>query len=269
MATYLDRIVQAHREAARADQRDLEALRSLALSAAPTRGFASALRSREGVALIAEIKRASPSKGALAPGLDPRELAADYEAGGASALSVLTDVTFFSGSVEDLVEARDAVALPVLRKDFTVRPADVLDARTMGADAVLLIVAALSATELGELVELAASVGIDALVEVHDEAEAERALAAGATLIGVNQRDLTTFEVDTERAVRVARSLPSELTLVAESGIRDAEDVARLGEAGFSAVLVGETLVTSADPRAAAAGLLCGESRTGARRTSG
>jgi indole-3-glycerol phosphate synthase len=268
MATYLDRIVQAHREAARTDRRDLEVLRSLALSAAPTRGFASALRSPAGVTLIAEIKRASPSKGALAPDLDPRKLAADYQAGGASALSVLTDVGFFSGSVEDLVEARDAVTLPVLRKDFTVRSADVLDARIMGADAVLLIVAALSARELQDLIALAVSVGIDALVEVHDETEAERALVAGATLIGVNQRDLTTFDVDTERAVRVARSLPSKLILVAESGIRDEEDVVRLGDAGFSAVLVGETLVTAADPRAAAAELLSGVARTGARRTS-
>jgi indole-3-glycerol phosphate synthase len=267
MATYLDRIVQAHREAARTDRRDLQALQSLALSAPPTRGFASALRSPDGVSLIAEIKRASPSKGPLAPDLDPRKLAADYEAGGASALSVLTDVAFFNGSVEDLVEARQAVRLPVLRKDFTVCPADVLDARTMGADAVLLIVAALSAAELGDLIALAVSVRLDALVEVHDEAEAERALVAGATLLGVNQRDLTTFEVDTERAVRVARSLPTELTLVAESGIRDRDDVARLGEAGFSAVLVGETLVTASDPRAAASGLLSGAPRTDARRT--
>jgi indole-3-glycerol phosphate synthase len=200
------------------------------------------------VAVIAEIKRASPSKGALAPDLDPVALARAYEAGGAAALSVLTDEEFFRGSAEDLRAARAATALPVLRKDFTVGPADVLDARCMGADAVLLIAAALSPEEMVELMTLAASVGLDALVEVHDEAEAERVVTAGATLVGVNQRDLFTFDVDPDRAVRVAGMLPPEVVRVAESGIGDSEDVRRLGEAGFDAVLVGEALVTSADP---------------------
>jgi indole-3-glycerol phosphate synthase len=258
MATYLDRILLAHREAAAADLRDLEELRSGALAAPPARGFAAALASTPGVSLIAEVKRASPSKGPLAPDLEPDRLARDYEAGGASALSVLTDQQFFLGSVDDLVEARAAVGLPVLRKDFTVCPADVLDARIMGADAVLLIVAALQSAELPELLGLAVTVGLDALVEVHDESEAESALSAGATLIGVNQRDLVSFEVDTQRAVRVASYLPPGITLVAESGIRDRADVARLGDAGFDAVLVGESLVSAQDPRAAAASLIGG-----------
>jgi indole-3-glycerol phosphate synthase len=179
--------------------------------------------------------------------LDPASVASSYEEGGAAALSVLTDEGFFRGSQGDLQKARAATALPVLRKDFTVSPADVFDARSMGADGVLLIAAALSPDELVGLTGLARQVGIDALVEVHDEAEAELAVAAGATLIGVNQRDLYSFEVDVDRAVRVAGSLPADVVRVAESGIRGADDVQRLGDAGFDAVLVGEALVTQAD----------------------
>lgn len=256
MATYLDRILAAHRAAAAADRRDLDSLAAEASARPPARGFEAALQDRDSVAVISEIKRRSPSKGDLAPHLDPVELAASYQAGGAAALSVLTDAEFFGGSVADLRVARGAVGLPVLRKDFTVGPADVLDARIMGADAVLLIAAALSAAELAELTGLARWVGLDALVEVHDEAEAETALGVGATLIGVNQRDLFTFAVDTDRARRVAAAVPDDgVILVAESGIRDADEVRRLADAGFSAVLVGETLVRSADPAAAVRGL--------------
>jgi indole-3-glycerol phosphate synthase len=251
MATYLDRILAAHRAVAASDRRELDALMAQARAGGPVRGFAAALGSDKRVAVIAEVKRASPSKGWLAGDLDPAVLAAAYQDGGAAALSVLTDREFFAGSPDDLAAARAATALPVLRKDFTVAPADVLDARCMGADAVLLIAAALSPEELTQLLDLAVSVGLDALVEVHDEAEAERALAAGATLIGVNQRDLVTFEVDTDRAERVARILPSGVLRVAESGIRDGEDVRRLAAAGFDAVLVGEALVVAADPAAA------------------
>lgn len=251
MATYLDRILEAHRAAAGADGRDGDALLRQAMAQPPPRGFQPALQTSETVAVISEIKRRSPSKGDLAPDLVPADLARSYQRGGAAALSVLTDSEFFGGSVADLQEARAAVALPVLRKDFTVAPADVLDARIMGADAVLLIAAALSPGELDELLALARRVGLDALVEVHDEAEAETALAAGATLVGVNQRDLFTFEVDTDRARRVARALPDGVTRVAESGIRDSDDVRRLADAGFAAVLVGETLVRAADPSAA------------------
>ncbi len=251
MATYLDRILSAHRAVAAQDRRDLDALVAEASARPPTRRFEAALRGGESVAVIAEIKRRSPSRGALAPDLVASELAGAYASGGAAALSVLTDREFFGGSPEDLTEARDAVGIPVLRKDFTVSAADVLDARLMGADAVLLIAAALGADELAELAALARRVGLDALVEVHDEREAETALSAKADLIGVNQRDLYTFEVDTERARRVAASLPTDVTTVAESGIRHGDDVRRLADAGFSAVLVGETLVRSEDPSAA------------------
>lgn len=262
MATYLDRILAAHRSAAAADRRDLDELTAAALAGPPTRGFEDALGGAQSVAVISEIKRRSPSKGDLAPTLVASDLARDYARGGAAALSVLTDAEFFGGSPADLAEARAAVALPVLRKDFTVAPADVLDARLMGADAVLLIAAALSAAELAELAALARRVGLDALVEVHDEAEAEVALGVGATLIGVNQRDLYTFEVDTDRAHRVAASLPSGITRVAESGIRDADDVRRLADAGFDAVLVGETLVLAPDPAAAVSGLCVARAAT-------
>jgi indole-3-glycerol phosphate synthase len=259
MATYLDRILAAHRAAALADKRDVATLLARTEKCQPARGFAAALRGAaargSGPAVIAEIKRRSPSKGPLAPDLVAGAIARSYAAGGATCLSVLTDREFFGGSVEDLGEARNAVELPVLRKDFTVGPADVCDARLMGADAVLLIVAALSPGELIELVELARHLRLDALVEVHDEAEAELALSAGAELIGVNQRDLVTFTVDTGRAVRVGASLPNSVLRVAESGIRARADVERLAEAGFDAVLVGEALVTAPDPGAALAAL--------------
>ena len=256
MATYLDRILAWHRQRAQSDSRDLSGLVAAARAVAPARGFATALRPREGVAVIAEVKRRSPSKGALAPDLDPAVLAKTYAAAGAACLSVLTDSEFFGGSPVDLAEARGAVELPVLRKDFTVAPADICDARLMGADAVLLIVSALSAGELGEFLGLAGEVGLDAVVEVHDEEEAERALAAGANVVGVNQRDLFTFQVDTQRAVRVGAGLPAGVVKVAESGIRSRGDVERLAEAGFDAVLVGEALVSAADPGAALASLL-------------
>jgi indole-3-glycerol phosphate synthase len=261
MATYLDRIVAAHRAAAD-DRRDLDALVVEAMaSTSPLRGFAKALsssgeRGPKGLAVIAEIKRRSPSKGDLAADLAPDRLASEYQAGGAACLSVLTDAEFFGGSPADLAAARAATELPVLRKDFTVCAADVCDARTMGADAVLLIVAALGDSELSELAALARMVGLDALVEVHDEAELERALAVGADLVGVNQRDLVTFEVDPARAERVAKAMPEGVVKVAESGIRGSDDAARLADAGFDAVLVGESLVRSADPRSAVAALV-------------
>lgn len=255
MPTYLDRILEAHRRTVGEDARELDGLVAEASSMAPTRGFAAALRNAPGLGVIAEIKRHSPSRGALAPGLDPAEMAVSYARGGAACLSVLTDVEFFSGSPRDLVAAREAVGIPVLRKDFTVAAADVCDARIMGADAVLLIVAALTPSELAELLGLAGRMGLDALVEVHDETEAEVALAAGATTVGVNQRDLMTFEVDAARAERVGKVLPDHVVRVAESGIRTADDAARLAAAGFDAVLVGESLVTATDPQAAVAGL--------------
>ena len=257
MVTYLDRILEVHRATAAADGRSLDELVASARAAAPTRGFAAALRAdaADGLAVIAEVKRRSPSKGDLAPDLDPAETAAAYAAGGATCLSVLTDEAHFGGSADDLRAARAAVTIPVLRKDFTVDPRDVCDARIMGADAVLLIVAALDDHELRELHELAGEVGIDVLVEVHDEPELERALAVGATVIGVNQRDLVTFEVDHDRAVRVGAAMPEGILRVAESGIRGPEDAAALAAAGFHAVLVGESVVTSGDRAASVAAL--------------
>ena len=248
MATYLDRILERHREVAAADIRALDDLIELAGRQPPTRGFAAALRVGTDLHVISEIKRRSPSKGGLNELLDPVEMARAYERGGASCLSVLTDVEFFGGSVEDLQRARAACVLPVLRKDFTVSPRDVCDARTMGADCVLLIAAALSQGELVDLHGLAVSVGLDVLVEIHDERELEAALAADATLIGVNQRDLVTFEVDHERALRMARVIPEGVVKVAESGVRGRDDAAALHDAGYHAVLVGETLVTAGDP---------------------
>ncbi|MCB0990798.1 MAG: indole-3-glycerol phosphate synthase TrpC [Acidimicrobiales bacterium] len=255
MATYLDRILEQHREAAAQDRRSTEELLTLALAAAPTRGFAQALRAT-GLSVISEVKRRSPSKGDLFADLDPASLARQYQAGGAACLSVLTDSANFGGSPADLQAARDAVALPAIRKDFTVHAHDVLDARIMGADAVLLIAAALDDAELADFHALATEVGLDALVETHDEAEVERALAVGASLIGVNQRDLVTFQVDHQRARRVAASIPSTCVRVAESGVRGPADAASLAEVGYDAVLVGESLVTSGDPEAAVAALV-------------
>ncbi|HEX2040548.1 MAG TPA: indole-3-glycerol phosphate synthase TrpC, partial [Acidimicrobiales bacterium] len=252
MATYLDRIVAAHRERARADARPVERLLEEAREAPAPRGFSAALRTcPTRPAVVAEVKRRSPSKGDLAPDLDPAVLAKQYQAGGAACLSVLTDAAHFGGSAADLAAAREATDLPTLRKDFTVDERDVCDARLMGADAVLLIVAAIDPGELRAFSSLAYELGLDALVEVHDEREADRALDLGATLLGVNQRDLVTFEVDTERARRVASAIPADVTAVAESGITGPDQARRLVESGYTGILVGEHLVTSGDPTAA------------------
>jgi indole-3-glycerol phosphate synthase len=252
-ATYLDAILADHRVRVAADERPFERLVEQARERPSTRGFGAALG--RGFAVIAEVKRRSPSKGAIAVDLDPGSLAAAYERGGAACVSVLTDVEYFGGSVGDLAAAREAIAIPVLRKDFTLALADVCDARIMGADAVLLIVAALDDAELVDFHSLARELGLDVLVEVHDEAELERALRVDATLIGVNQRDLVTFAVDTERAVRLAPRIPAGVLRVAESGIGGPGDVVPLVEAGYHAVLVGESLVRSGDPAAAVTAL--------------
>ncbi len=248
MATYLDTILAAHRAAAERDGRPLDALVEAAGAQPPTRPFAAALTAGEGLAVVAEIKRRSPSKGLLAADLEPGTLARAYAEGGAACLSVLTDGEFFGGSAADLQQARAAVGLPVLRKDFTVSERDVCDARLMGADAVLLIVAALDDAELARLHRLAVELGLAALVEVHDEADIARAKPIHAHLIGVNQRDLRTFEVDPGRAVRLARAIPSGVLKVAESGIGGADDLSRLADAGYDAALVGEHLVTAPHP---------------------
>jgi indole-3-glycerol phosphate synthase len=265
MPAYLDSILAAHRAAASRDPREpaavVEQARELVRTEGTTgrRDFVGALRAGRadrGMAVISEIKRRSPSKGDLDPTLDPATVAVDYQSGGASCLSVLTDEAFFGGGRGDLVAARAACSLPVLRKDFTVTRLDVCDARTMGADAVLLIVAALDDGELADFLALARELGLAPLVEVHDEPELDRALAAGADLVGVNQRDLRTFEVDRDRALRMGERMPDGIVAVAESGIRDAADVERLASAGYAAVLVGEALVRSADRTSAVDSLL-------------
>jgi indole-3-glycerol phosphate synthase len=246
MPTYLADILASHRASAAEDGRSLADLLERAASVPVPRDFAAALRD-EGLACIAEIKRRSPSKGDLDPGLNPEQVAKEYAAGGASCLSVLTDEQFFGGSAADLAAARQASGLPILRKDFTVREADVVDARLMGADAVLLIVAALDDDELSRCAAVAHELGLTALVEVHDEIELRRALAAGSRVVGVNQRDLRTFKVDHERACALAARIPADVIAVAESGIRDGADARRLAEAGYDAILVGETLVRAGD----------------------
>ena len=258
VGTYLDEILEHHRSVAAADGRSLDALIDEARGFAQPRGFRNAIRSvDEGLmAVIAEIKRRSPSRGDLAVDLDPAETAGAYMAGGATCLSVLTDEDHFGGSAADLRSASGAVPLPVLRKDFTVDPRDVCDAALMGADAVLLIAAALDDAELSDFLALSRELGLDALAEVHDEAELERVLAAGADLVGVNQRDLNTFQVDSDRARRVGACIPVGVERVAESGVRAQEDVAGLYDAGFRAVLVGESLVTSGDRSGAVAALV-------------
>ena len=250
MTTYLDRILERHREVAATDVRSLDRLIEDARRLPPTRGFRAALATTDHLAVIAEIKRRSPSKGDLNADLDPGAMAAAYEQGGASCLSVLTDEEFFGGSVADLLSARGACSLPVIRKDFTVSLHDVVDARLMGADCVLLIAAALEPSELAEMHAMAIELGLDALVEIHDEAELEVAMGADASLVGVNQRDLVTFRVDHERAVRMAGVIPDSCVKVAESGVRGGGDARSLEAAGYHAVLVGETLVTSGDPAA-------------------
>jgi indole-3-glycerol phosphate synthase len=257
VTTYLDRILEWHRADAAADERPLDRLIDEAVSRPPTRGFRDALARKNELAIISEIKRRSPSKGDLNVDLDPAVLAKTYQSGGATCLSVLTDREFFGGSADDLGAARAACELPVLRKDFTVGPRDVVDARLMGADCVLLIAAAMPSSELADLHQFAVELGLDVLVEIHDEDELEAALGADASLIGVNQRDLVTFEVDHERAVRMAAEIPDSVISVAESGVRDRDDARALRAAGYDAVLVGESLVTADDPGTAVGELIC------------
>jgi indole-3-glycerol phosphate synthase len=214
---------------------------------AERRDFARALRA-QAPAFIAEIKRASPSKGVLAEAVNPQARAAEYERGGAAALSVLTEESFFRGSLADLVDARFASSIPVLRKDFTIDPFDIVEAAAHGADAILLIAAILGDSELRDFRESAAAYGMAALVEVHDAGELERALESGAEIVGVNNRDLRSFEVHLETSLDLAARMPEAVLKVSESGIRNAGDVARLRAAGFQAFLVGEQLMRAADP---------------------
>jgi indole-3-glycerol phosphate synthase len=207
------------------------------------------------VALIAECKRRSPGAGPIRPDLDPGRLAAAYARAGARALSVLTDERYFGGATADLVGARAAVSLPVLRKDFTIDPLHVVEARAAGADAVLLIVRILDDAALRRLRDEATRRGMAVLVEVHDRAELQRALNLGAAIIGINNRDLSTFRTDLSTTLTLLDDVPDDVIVVSESGIRDRSDVDRLGDAGVDAVLVGETLLRAPDPGAAAAAL--------------
>jgi indole-3-glycerol phosphate synthase len=251
MTVFLDQIVAATRRKTgeaklRADWRELERQAERHVP----RGFRRTLqeKSRAGVAVIAELKKASPSKGLIRAEFCAEVLARELEAGGAAALSVLTDEEFFQGSLENLRMASVAVKLPCLRKDFIVDEFQLLEARANSADAVLLIVAVLSNAELNRLALSAGLHGLDVLCEVHDEAELQRALDAGCDLIGVNTRDLRTFKVDAETAFRLAERVPKNVVSVAESGIRSGEDIARLRAAGYQAFLIGESLMRAAAP---------------------
>lgn len=246
--TYLDAILDSHRQRAQQDQRDWRARVEEVRYSGPS--FVLVLRkgSSPYIKVIAEVKRRSPSKGLLAPDLDVASLASVYRDNGASAVSVLTDNDFFDGSLDDLERVRKAVDLPVLRKDFTVSENDVLDAAEAGASAVLLIVAALSNEQLVSYIELAERCGVDALVEVHDTEEARRALDCGARIIGVNQRNLHTFSVDSANATAVMDVVPRDCLTVCESGLAYVSDVERAAQAGFDAILVGEAFVTAPDP---------------------
>lgn len=245
----LDRIL-AHKYLEVAQRRTdlpLEQLREQALAQAPPRDFIGALRQAGQPALIAECKKASPSKGLLRSAYDPVQLARTYAENGAAALSVLTDELFFQGSLNDLTAARETAALPALRKDFIVDGYQVYEARAAGADAVLLIVAALRAEQLQELHQQIGELGMAALVEVHNETEVDNALELEPKLIGVNNRNLLDFTVELQTTARLRKIIPTGITLIAESGIHTAEDVSRVRDMGVDAILVGEALVTASD----------------------
>ena len=256
MTTFLDQLLADARDrvAAARSVEPLDVLRDRASQVAVPGDLHAALAA-PGVGVIAEVKRASPSKGDLAPGMDAVDQARAYVAGGAHAISVLTEPDRFKGTLDDL-EAVAALGTPALRKDFTVDAYQVWEARARGASAVLLIVAALDDAELRALHDEATSAGLTALVEVHDERELDRAVAIGARVVGVNARDLRTFDVDRDAFARLRPAFPDGVVAVAESGIRGPEDVLRAGRDGADAVLVGESLVTAPDPAAATRSLV-------------
>lgn len=244
----LDRIVATKKEEV-ARLRSWEGVVAAALEDAPTpRDFAAALRGEGEVAVMAEVKRRSPGAGEIRPGLNPAGLALSYQDGGAAALSVLTDETYFGGGLDDLREVRERVEIPVLRKDFVIDELQVDEARGAGADAVLLIVRILDDERLRALRERAEALKMSALVEVHGPEELARALDAGARVVGVNNRDLSTFETDLAVTERLAGAVPPGVILVSESGVRNGDDVARMGRAGADAVLVGTSLLEAPDP---------------------
>jgi len=254
----LARILEAKREevAALKAARPLAGLRREAEAAPPARPFLGALRGHPRVPVIAEIKRRSPSRGELAPGEGVQARARAYQAGGAAALSVLTDMPFFGGSLEDLAAARQAVDLPALRKDFIIDPAQIYEARAAGADAVLLIAASLEAPLLAELYHLAKGLGLDVLIEVHKAEELEPVLALDPPLVGINNRDLKTLAVRLDTSLELRRLIPAGITVVAESGIDGPEQVRGLRAAGLDAFLVGTSLMLAPDPAATLRGLV-------------
>jgi indole-3-glycerol phosphate synthase len=266
----LDEILQGVRAdlAERQRQVPLEQLKEMARRA-PSPLDAMAGLKANGVSVIAEVKRASPSRGAMADIADPAALAAEYEAGGARIISVLTEQRRFGGTLEDLVAVRRAVQVPILRKDFIVSSYQLWEARAHGADVALLIVAALEQSALVSLVERAHSIGLLPLVEVHADEELERAVDAGATVIGVNARNLATLEVDRSVFTRIAPRIPEGVIKIAESGVRGPHDLLQYAAAGADAVLVGESLVTEKDPRAAVADLVTAGSHPALRTERG
>ena len=231
-------------------------VKRMAETAKPVPSFREALEKPQRVRIIAEVKKASPSKGVLKQGLDPAQLAASYTAAGACAISVVTEEDFFQGDLGWIAKIRSASALPVLRKDFVWQPFQVYETRAAGASAILLIVAMLQPGELKELVVLAQQLKLDALVEVHDEAELGEALEAGAPIIGVNNRDLKTFDVTLQTSLRLARLIPDDRLFVVESGIHTRKDIDLLLDAGADAFLIGEYFLTAPDPAVAIRGLL-------------
>jgi indole-3-glycerol phosphate synthase len=260
----LDRIVATKRDEVRHTVPRLSEYRDIARQAEAPRGFAAALRRPGEVRLLAEVKRRSPSAGDIRPGANPVEIARAYVDGGAAALSVLTDREYFGGDLAFLRAVRAEVPVPVIRKDFLIDPVQVWEARAAGADAVLLIVRILEPPLLEELHGLAMELGMDVLVEAHTAEELDRVLDLGATLVGVNNRDLDTFVTDLDLCVRLAPRVPAGVTYVGESGIRTAVDVDRLGAAGIDAILVGESLMRQPDVGIAAAALV-GRPKSGAR----
>ncbi|HEY8718846.1 indole-3-glycerol phosphate synthase TrpC [Pengzhenrongella sp.] len=256
--TVLDDIIAGVREdlAIREAATPLRALKERAARVPGAKECLSVLHNEAAVAVIAEVKRSSPSRGALAPITDPASLALEYEKGGAAVISVLTEQRRFGGSLADLTAVRGAVEIPILRKDFIVTPYQIWEARAYGADVVLLIVAALEQTVLTSFVERVHSLGMTALIEVHDEEEVARAVDAGAQLIGVNSRNLKTLEVDRGTFARVAPVIPVDIVRVAESGVRGPHDVMAFAREGADAVLVGEALVTDESPRKSVADLV-------------
>jgi indole-3-glycerol phosphate synthase len=256
MSDILDTILARKVEeiAQRSRVRSLADLKARAADMPPPRGFVEAIRAKHAAglpAVIAEAKKASPSKGLIRPDFDPGQIARSYEAGGAACLSVLTDVDFFQGSNLYLGLAHRACALPILRKDFTIDPYQVYEARMIGADAILLIVAALEDAALVDMANLAMELGMDVLVEVHDIDELERALQTDCPLIGVNNRNLRTFEVSLDTTLDLKQAVPTDRILVTESGIATQRDVARMREAGVETFLIGESFMREADPGAA------------------